>query len=117
MATGNDVNIWRDYVLPYEPQAAYYSASPFGEGASAASPYGGGFAPAAQQYWAGQYGNVMSQYMGDVGRSLRKGEEPSMTFSEYVDQYPFTQRYSALGPQMRAGGRTSRFSPSARYMY
>ena len=41
-----------------------------------------------------------------------------MSFTDYLEQYPWTQRYTALGPSMRPGGRgTSRFAPSARYMY
>ena len=105
--TSNGSNFWQDYVLPYAPQAAYYSASPFG----------GESSPAAQQYWSGQYGNVHNQFMGELGRSYRRGEEPTMSFVDYLDQYPFTERYTALGPQMRAGGSTGRFAPSARYMY
>lgn len=115
--TSNGSNFWQDYVLPYAPQAAYYSAAPFGGGTTQASPFGGGSSPAAQQYWSGQYGNVYNQFMGELGRSYRQGEEPTMSFVDYLDQYPFTERYTALGPQMRAGGSTGRFAPSARYMY
>lgn len=118
MANGNDsFNWWQEYVLPYEPQAAYYSAAPFGTGASVGSPFGGGYAPAAQQYWSGQYGNVMNQYMGSMGRDMRAGREPEMSFMDYIDQYPWTERYTSLGPAMRPGGSTSRFAPSARRMY
>ena len=122
------------------PEAAYYSAAPFGAGVSAASPFGrdywqtdpstqaerapsqtfveaGGYAPAAQRYWSGQYGNVMNQYMGTVGKSLREGEFPSLTFTDYLGQYPWTERYTALSPAMRQGGGISRFAPSVRRMY
>ena len=95
MANGNG-NFWQDYVLGYEPQAAYYSAAPFGTGASAASPFGGGFSPASQSYWSGQYGTVMNQYLGEAGRAMRRGEEPTQSFT---------------------GGSTARFAPSARRMY
>jgi len=117
MPINNGSNFWQDYILPYEPQVAYYSAAPFGGGTTQASPFGEGFSPAAQQYWSGQYGNVYNQFMGDVGRSYRRGEEPAMSFVDYLDQYPFTERYTALGPQMRPGSRTARFSPATRYIY
>ena len=104
---------WKEYVLPYEPQAQYYSAAPFGGGATTDSPFGGGYAPAAQQYWAGQYGNVMNQYMGQIGQMMKGGQDPTtLNFQDYLDKYPWTQRYTALGPGMRPGGRTSRYAPT-----
>ena len=117
-------------VLEASPETAYYSASPFGQ-YSPRNPWGGsefvqggegvtqgGYSPVQQQYWSGQYGNVYNQYLGQIGRSLRGGQEPATTFMEYLDQYPFTQRYSALGPAMRPGGcGSSRYSPSTRYMF
>ena len=112
-----DYNFWQQDVLPFEERATYYSAEPFGAGTSAASPFGGGYSPASQQYWSGQYGNVMNQYMGTVGKSLREGEFPSLTFTDYLGQYPWTERYTALSPSMRQGGGISRFAPSVRRMY
>ena len=117
MPAQDNFNWWQEYVLPYEPQAAYYSAAPFGAGASAGQPFGGGHAPAAQQYWAGQYGNMQNQYMGYAGRAMRQGQEPEMNFMDYLDQYPWTERYTALAPPMRPGGLTSRFAPGTRRMY
>ncbi|MAH45277.1 hypothetical protein CMI37_05585 [Candidatus Pacearchaeota archaeon] len=117
MTMPEDFNFWQDYALEGSPEAAYYSAAPFGTGMSAASPFGGGAAPAAQQYWSGQYGNVMNQYVGELGRSMRAGEAPTMTFTDYLQQYPWTQRYSAMSPAMRPGGRTSRYAPAARRYY
>ena len=121
MTMGNG-NFWQDYVLGYEPQAAYYSAAPFGTGASAASPFGGGFSPAAQSYWSGQYGNIMNQYLGEAGRSYRGGKPgdptpPFTKFTDFLEQYPWTERYTALTPRGRPGGSTARFTPSARRMY
>jgi len=110
-------NFWQDYVLGYEPQAAYYSAAPFGGGASTLSPFGDGFSPASQSYWSGQYGGVVNQYLGDLGRTMRKGEEPAMSFVDYLEQYPWTERYTALGPRLRPGSGTSRFAPATRRMY
>jgi hypothetical protein len=114
-------SFWLDY-LGSEPEAAYYSSTPFGGQVTAASPFGGGFAPAAQQYWSGQYGNVMRQFMGEAGRRMKTagpGEDPliGMNFVDFLEQYPWTQRYTALSPRQRPGGSTARFNPAARYMY
>ena len=105
-------------LLEGTPQTAYYSSAPFGAGSTTESPWGGGYAPAAQQYWSGQYGNVFNQYLGNIGRSLRSGQDHEVSFTEYLDQYPFMQRYSSLSPSMRPGGSgASRYSPTTRYMF
>jgi len=140
MADNNYSNWWQEYVLPFEPQAAYYSATPFGAGPSAGSPFGrdywqtdpstqaerapsqafveaGGFSPGAQQYWSGQYGNVMSQYLGSIGSDIRADREPAENFVDYLGRYPWTERYTALSPSMRGGSSMSRFAPAARWAY
>ena len=113
MPQENDFSQW----LPHEPRAAYYSSEPFGAGPSAASPFGGGYSPAAQQYWSGQYGNVMNQYEGELGRAMRLGQEPPMSFHDYLGKYPWTERYSSLSPRLRPGGTTSRLAPLVRRFY
>ena len=84
------------------PEAAYYSAAPFQQGAGTMF----GAAPAAQRYFEGQFGNVQRQYMGDIGRQLRQGES--------LTDYPWTQRYTGAG---RPGAGTSQFAPPIRRMY
>lgn len=126
-------NLWKDYFeLGYEPEAAYYSAAPFGARGTAQNPFGrqvfdtsgqisagtGGFAPAAQRYWSGQFGNVHNQWVGEVGRRMKSEQDPmGLSFVDFLEQYPWTERYSSMSPRLRAGGDTSRFSPSTRYMY
>ena len=89
------------------PEAAYYSAEPFQ----------GGFAPTAQRYWQGQYGNIQNQYMGELGKQLRAGQAPTKTFTDFLGDYPWTERYTAMGPRLRPGGATTRYAPSVRRMY
>ena len=97
------------YQLEATPSLAYFSASPFSDNTSQAQ----------QQYWQGQYGNVQSQYMGELGRRMKatNGEDPSLRFVDYLEEYPWTERYTSMSPRLRAGGATSRFNPAARYMY
>ena len=92
------------------PEAAYYSAAPFQQGAGTMF----GTAPAAQRYFEGQFGNVQRQYMGEIGSQLRQGESPSMTFTQFLSDYPWTQRYTGAG---RPGAGISQFAPSLRRMY
>jgi len=129
MTTNYGSSFWKDYVLPYAPEETYFSSAPFGGQITAANPFGGreasdvnpfgrGFSPASQSYWAGQYGNVMNQYLGEGGRKMRAGEDPTtLSFMDYLEQYPWTERYTAMSPSLRPGGRTSRFSPSTRYVF
>ena len=107
MPEGFDFDWARD-VLPFATQEAFYSAAPFG----------GGFSPAAQQYWSGQYGNMANQFRGEQGRAMRMGEDPStLRFYEFLKDYPWTERYTALGPRLRPGGGTSRFAPGVRRFF
>lgn len=94
------------FQLESMPETAYYSAEPFQ----------GGYSPAQQQYWSGQYGNVQNQYAGAIGAALRNKQEPP-SFMNFLSDIPWTQRYSALSPALRPGGRSRRFSPSTRYIY
>ena len=117
--------------LEANPEAAFYSAAPFGLGSyTAGNPFGGttygeagqpgaagGFSPAAQTYWAGQYGNIQNQYLGELGRAMRRGESDAPSFVDYLEDYPFTQRYTAMSPAMRPGGGFGRYAPRARHMY
>ena len=94
------------YQLESTPQMAYYSAAPFQ----------GGSSPAQQRYWSGQFGNVYNQYAGALGSSLRQGEEPP-SFVNFLNDMPWTQRYTALSPSLRPGGSFRRFNPATRYVY
>lgn len=96
-------------ILRESDTEAYLSAAPF---------RGTGDSPwnAFQKYWQGQQGDVYSQYQGQAGQSMRQGQAP-MSFVDFLDDYDFTQRYSALPPSLRPGSSTSRFAPSTRYVY
>ena len=107
MAAGDFGSFWQEYVLPAAPEAAYFSAEPFK----------GGYSPVAQQYWGGQYGDVTNAYVGYIGQEARAGRAPENTFLDFLEQYPWTERYTAMSPSMRPGGRTSRFAPATRYVF
>jgi len=94
------------YQLESTPQMAYFSASPFQ----------GGYSPAQERYWSGQFGNVYNQYAGTLGSAVRKGEEPP-SFVNFLSDMPWTQRYTALSPSLRPGGSFRRFNPATRYVY
>ena len=100
-----DMN-WGDYQLEASPRMAYYSAEPFA----------GGYSPAQQKYWSGQYGNVYNQYAGALGAAVRNQTE-APSFVDFLRDMPWTERYTSLSPSLRPGSSFGRFNPSTRYMY
>ena len=100
MATGN--------ILEFNPEWAYYSSAPFQEGK--------GFSPMQNQYWRGQYGDVWDEYLGSLGAAEKRGQDAPL-WTSFLEDMPWTQRYTALGPSLRPGGSTRQYSPSVRYAY
>ena len=108
-------------LLDVDPQMAFMGAS------SSWMPQGSTTqAPTTQraQDWAmGQYSNFYNRYLGDVGKEYaRRAESPGTedqrvsTFSEFLQEDPFTERYSRLTPYQK-GVSTSKFAPSTRYIF
>lgn len=75
-----------------------------------------------RDYWSDQYSNIHNQYLGQQGEglaALAQGRQPTTpmgTFSQYLENIPFTQRYASLTPQQRGQG-TRSFAPSTRYLF
>ena len=95
-----------EWTLDQTPQMAYYSAEPFA----------GGYSPAQQKYWSGQFGNVYNQYAGALGASVRNQTE-APSFVDFLRDMPWTERYTSLSPSLRPGSSFGRFNPATRYMY
>ena len=110
MATNNYLganNPFIDY-LDYDPVATYYSST-------GAENFMGG-SQGQQRFFRGQYQDAYNDYLGALGRDIRKGTAPDMNFADYLEDYPFTERYAALTPQ-QAGRTTRQYSPSTRHIY
>ena len=99
-------NFFNQYMLEVTPSLAYFSAAPFQGQTSAAQ----------RQYWSGQFGNVTNQYMGALGTAIRAGQE-GPSFTRFLEDMPWTEKYTALSPRLRPGSDFRRFSPQTRYMY
>ena len=114
--------------LVEDPQLAYYGqASPLAgtrttAGATIpglATPFGS--SPAARKRFQSQFQNIYNEFLGQQGRALMGGnggtpQWPQQTFTQFLNEYPFTERYTALPPAMR-GATQSTFSPRASYNY
>jgi hypothetical protein len=114
MANGNNAfsdflsnSGWGSMVLPYMPSAQYYS-SPAGTAFGAQS-------PRQQRYFQQSYQDVYGDYLGNIGRSLRAGQEPS-TFMDFLETDPWTKRYGQL-PQFERGMTRSYSDPRTRFIF
>ena len=100
---------WEDFLLGQQPQWAYFSSSPFTSGGQQ------GGSPAQEQYWRGQFGNIWNRYLGELGTATRK-EETMGSFTDYLEDLPFTQMYyQNVSPRQRGG--ESRYNPATRYVF
>lgn len=97
----------RDF-LESTPTAAYYS-SPVGTGFSKQSPN-------RQRFFQQSFQDIYNQYLGELGAQARQGQISPLRFSDYLEQDPFTERYSGLTP-MQKGVYSQQFSPSTRFIY
>ena len=78
------------------------------------SPFG--TSPAARRYFQGQFQNIYDEFLGKQGRALQGGQMPAQNFQQFLQGFPFTQRYSSLPPEMT--GRTlGSFAPRVQYSY
>jgi len=75
-----------------------------------------GTSPASRRYFQGQFQNIYDEFLGKQGRALQGGQMPAQNFQQFLQAFPFTQRYSALPPEMT--GRTlGGFAPRVQYSY
>ena len=74
-----------------------------------------GVPPAMQRYFQGQQGNIYNQYLGALGRQAQSGQNPSLQFTDYLAQNPFTERYAQL-PWGTRNPNAGAFNPSTRWV-
>jgi len=75
-----------------------------------------GTSPASRRYFQGQFQNIYDEFLGKQGRALQGGQMPAQNFQQFLQEFPFTQRYSSLPPEMT--GRTlGSFAPRVQYSY
>ena len=99
---------WGSLLLEQLPQAAYYS-SPAGQTFGAQG-------SRQQRYFQQNYQDVYNQYMGALGQQMRQGQNPNLSFQQFLEQDPWTSRYSQL-PQAARGVNTGVNNPRTRFLY
>lgn len=76
-----------------------------------------GRTPVQQEYFKSQFQPIFDQYLGQLGASMRQGQFPTQTFSEFTEQFPFTQRFSSMPPSMRPGAGRRQFAPPTQFFF
>ena len=75
-----------------------------------------GQAPRQRSFYDQFFPQAQDEFLGVLGEQVRGGMIPSMQFSDFLQSFPFMDRYRSLPPAMR-GGQTSRFNPVAQFNY
>jgi len=76
-----------------------------------------GRSPNEQRYLAGQFQNVLNEYLGALGQQAQAGTPLSefTSFQDYLAPNRLGARFSALSPLV-AGRGTRRFAPPTRFL-
>lgn len=52
-------------------------------------------------YSKNKFGNVYGDYMGQLGKMALKGQEPNLSFYDYMQNYPFMKDWYSMSPSQR----------------
>ena len=96
----NNTNSWSYWAEDF-PSALYEAMIPQGT-------------PSFQDYWQRQQSKIYGEYMGALGKQALSGQPPSMMFSEFLGNLPWTQRWYGLSPSQR-GLNLGQLAPSLQW--
>jgi hypothetical protein len=90
-------NDWSPF-LEDNPETFYNAVSPTG-------------ANNFTNYWKNKYSDVYGGYLGKLGQQAIGGQSPSLTFGDYLKDYPFLSEWLRMSPGNRGqmGVGTSRW--------
>tara|TARA_R100000306_G_C4338348_1_gene123920 strand:+ start:226 stop:582 length:357 start_codon:yes stop_codon:yes gene_type:complete len=117
MAQNNPFGNFYLDLLEDDPRMAFQAAIPYAGFSTLARPE-----QRQRDYWSNQYSNIYNEFLGHKGQGLQElasGENKPRnfgTFSEFLSNTPFTERYGALTPQQKGTGIRS-FAPQTRHIY
>ena len=96
------MSLWDDW-LGETPSAQYFASLQSAE-----------MGPWARRYFSNMYDPIYNQYMGAMGRQVKKGQEPTQTFQNFLDQFKWTKQLQQLSPYQK-GQRPSAMAPRSRW--
>ena len=60
------------------------------------------------------YSEALSSFYGQLGEQILGGGAPTQTFTNYLQDFPFTERFAQMGRQYNQAGR---YRPRTRFLY
>ncbi len=73
----------------------------------------GGISPSFVDYWQRQQSRVMGQYQGALGGQVLAGQPPSLSFEDFLGEFPWSQRWYQMSPRQR--GLNTGLAPSLQW--
>jgi hypothetical protein len=99
-------NVFQQF-LEEEPRAAYFALD---------KPFGSTSTPRQKGFFQNQFQNIQDEYLGALGRQIKDDRLPTLRFSDFLKDFPFSKRYAATPPQYR-GDFPRQFSPPTRFLF
>ena len=94
---------WLDY-LEQEPRAGYFSD------VAGLRP-----TPTQDRFFQNSYQDIFNKYLGALGTQIRGGQQPTLSWMDYLAQNPLLGEYRALSPSAR-GEAPQRYDPRLRWL-
>ena len=100
-------NPWLDFLESAEqgPQINFYSRLPENQTYN------------QRRFGQDLFGDMWTQYLGQLGKQVRGGGAPTLKYNDYLDQNLNFDRSFRAAPQFQTGTQTNRLSPFTRYLY
>ncbi len=73
--------------------------------------------PAQRQFFQNQFTPTFNNFLGTLGSQLRQGQVPTQTFSQFLGQTPFLDRFTRLPPSLRGDFSGQRLAPRTRRIF
>ena len=72
--------------------------------------------PTRSRFFENQFNTVQNQFLGALGAQIRGGEAPTLTGTQFLDTFDFSNFFAGQPPAFR-GQFPSRFAPRTRFLF
>lgn len=69
-----------------------------------------------RRFFQNRFQDIFGGYTGDIIKQLGRGEVPEQSFSDFLKQEPFKERFGSTAPALR-GQFSSRYAPRTRSLF
>tara|TARA_R100000231_G_scaffold66569_1_gene53331 strand:+ start:18237 stop:18596 length:360 start_codon:yes stop_codon:yes gene_type:complete len=104
MSAQNDPSSVFSRFLDANPQATFFGTLPRN------------MTPVQRQASGDVYNQAIQDYYGELGRRIQQGQAPTLQFQQYLQEFPYTQRFAQATQRSRDMAR-QRISPRTRRLF